>query len=68
MWLPHRLYENCKKWVSPESIAKFANEFNVEPYRLFYRPIPDKELLKNFAADIHIAVLEAIDAVTSRYK
>jgi transcriptional regulator with XRE-family HTH domain len=27
--------ENCKKWVSPESLAKFADALRVQPFQFF---------------------------------
>jgi transcriptional regulator with XRE-family HTH domain len=27
--------ENCKKWISPDSIAKLCNALNVEPFQFF---------------------------------
>ncbi len=36
--------ENCKKWISPDTLARFCNALNVEPFQFF---LSDKDLDEN---------------------
>ena len=51
--------ENGKKWVSPETIAKIASFFNVEPYE-FLKPknflINKNPTLESFINDLNAAI------------
>ncbi|MDR0525046.1 MAG: helix-turn-helix transcriptional regulator [Spirochaetaceae bacterium] len=35
--------ENCKKWMSPQTIAKLAVALNVEPYQFFLPELKERE-------------------------
>ncbi|MDR2746940.1 MAG: helix-turn-helix domain-containing protein, partial [Treponema sp.] len=35
--------ENCKKWISPETLAKFAGALRVQPFQLFLSEILSDE-------------------------
>jgi transcriptional regulator with XRE-family HTH domain len=35
--------ENCKKWVSPETLAKFALALRIQPFQLFLSEILSEE-------------------------
>ncbi|GHV10834.1 hypothetical protein FACS189491_01030 [Spirochaetia bacterium] len=42
--------ENCKKWVSPKTIATFASALNVKPYQFFI----DEKLWNANERDIYL--------------
>ncbi|MDR1419316.1 MAG: helix-turn-helix domain-containing protein [Treponema sp.] len=60
--------ENCNKWVSAETIAKFAKALNVEPYRFFLPESrwdePDIQIYVDEMAD---SIQKTVGEVVSRY-
>lgn len=59
--------ENCKKWISPETLSVFATKLGVEPYQLFlprdFSKPTNNVKLSRFAEEI----TESIELIKSRY-
>ncbi|GHV80542.1 hypothetical protein AGMMS49944_23330 [Spirochaetia bacterium] len=53
--------ENGVKWISPQTLAKFASALNIEPYELFK---PEKALPLDVATTLNKFADETFDAVT----
>lgn len=63
--------ENGNKWVSPQTLVKFATALNTEPYELF-KPEealpPDTEtVLNKYADEAVLAVTKALNNVRGYY-
>ncbi|QQO09588.1 helix-turn-helix domain-containing protein [Breznakiella homolactica] len=63
--------ESGKKWVSPATLVKFANTFNVAPYELF-RPeeaLPPStvDVLSKFSDEVIIALGETVKNIQNYY-
>ncbi|MDR2467762.1 MAG: helix-turn-helix domain-containing protein [Spirochaetaceae bacterium] len=63
--------ENGKTWVSPQTLAGFANAFNIEPYELF---LPARELpatysclIKRYAEETKAMITVSLDEITRRF-
>ena len=63
--------ENGKKWVSPRTLAKMANIFNIEAYELLKpeKSIPDDpvNMIEQYTADVYALFGETLDEVYRRY-
>ena len=63
--------ENGRKWISPNTLVKFASVLNIEPYELFMPEnvsSPETEsLLKNWSNDIAEAVTQTIKKIYKCY-
>ena len=53
--------ENGNRWVSPQTLVKFASALNIEPYELFK---PANELPSDVADTVNKCLDEAVVAVT----
>jgi transcriptional regulator with XRE-family HTH domain len=53
--------ENGNRWVSPQTLVKFANVMKIEPYELFK---PAKALPPDVSATLNKSFDEAVVAVT----
>ncbi|GHV79035.1 hypothetical protein AGMMS49944_08260 [Spirochaetia bacterium] len=63
--------ENGKKWVSPRTLAKMADVFNLEAYELL-RPaetIPDDaiNIIEKYTADMYTAFGQSLEELHNRY-
>jgi transcriptional regulator with XRE-family HTH domain len=63
--------ENGKKWVSPRTLAKIAEVFNIEAYELL-RPeqtLPDSpvNILEQYTADVYAIFGQTLDELYRRY-
>jgi transcriptional regulator with XRE-family HTH domain len=63
--------ENGKKWVSPRTLAKMADTFNVEAFELL-RPdhdLPDNavNILEKYTAEIYSNFGKALDGIRDEY-
>jgi transcriptional regulator with XRE-family HTH domain len=63
--------ENGKKWVSPRTLTKMANAFDIEVYELL-RPektLPDDtaNVIEKYTADIYEKLGETLDALRTDY-
>jgi transcriptional regulator with XRE-family HTH domain len=63
--------ENGKKWVSPRTLAKMADTFNVEAFELL-RPehdLPDHavNILEKYTAEIYSNFGKALDSIQGEY-
>ena len=63
--------ENGKKWISPVTLAKMADAFNIEAYELL-KPetiIPDNtaNLLEKYSAEIYTAFGNSLDNILINY-
>ncbi|MCL1930307.1 MAG: helix-turn-helix domain-containing protein [Treponema sp.] len=63
--------ENGKKWVSPTTLAKMADAFNIEAYELL-RPetiIPDNavNILEKYTADIYQTLGNTLNNIQHKY-
>ena len=63
--------ENGKKWVSPRTLAKIAEVFNIEAYELL-RPeqtLPDNpvNILEQYTADVYAIFGQTLDDLYQRY-
>jgi transcriptional regulator with XRE-family HTH domain len=63
--------ENGKKWVSPVTLAKIADAFNIEAYELL-KPetiIPDNtvNLLEKYTAEIHRVFGDSLETILKNY-
>jgi transcriptional regulator with XRE-family HTH domain len=63
--------ENGKKWVSPVTLAKMADVFNVEAYELL-KPetiIPDNtgKLLEKYTAEVYKVFGDSLDVIKKNY-
>jgi transcriptional regulator with XRE-family HTH domain len=53
--------ENGNRWISPQTLVKFATTLNIEPYELFR---PEETLPPDFPVMLNISFDEAVEAVT----
>jgi len=58
--------ENCKKWVSPETIARFATFFNVPVYAFFMEESSDNKtdnsrLIEALSTEINTVIKNVFD-------
>jgi transcriptional regulator with XRE-family HTH domain len=63
--------ENGKKWVSPHTLAKMADVFNIEAYELL-RPeqtLPDSpvNIIEQYTADVYAIFGQTLDELYRRY-
>ncbi|GHV28794.1 hypothetical protein AGMMS4952_13370 [Spirochaetia bacterium] len=63
--------ENGKKWVSPRTLAKMADVFNLEAYELL-RPaetIPDDaiNIIEKYTADMYATFGQSLEELHNRY-
>ncbi|MDR0601278.1 MAG: helix-turn-helix domain-containing protein [Treponema sp.] len=60
--------ENCNKWVSADTIAKFSRALDVEPYRFF---LPESRWnepeIKTYLDDVADSLQRTVGDVVSRY-
>jgi len=64
--------ENGKKWISPETMVKFASAFNIEPFELF-KPADAPEasvsvLFSKYNDEVVKAVSESLERVYGYYQ
>jgi len=63
--------ENGRKWISPNTLVKFAAALNIEPYELFkpeYAASPEiATALTNWSADIVQAVAQTVKNIHDCY-
>jgi transcriptional regulator with XRE-family HTH domain len=56
--------ENCKKWISPDTIAKLCNALKVEPYQFFLSDKdfdkPDKKVFSAYVDDLSLMLMKSI--------
>lgn len=60
--------ENCKKWVSPETLAKFSTFFNVPVADLFLEEKKSKQKQENFVKIISEELHQAIEKTVKRFE
>jgi transcriptional regulator with XRE-family HTH domain len=53
--------ENGNRWISPQTLVKFATALNIEPYELFK---PEEALPPDFQVMFNKSFDEAVEAVT----
>jgi len=57
--------ENCKNWVSPDTLVKLAAAFNIEPYELLKADAllseRENDILKSYADENMKAVLSVVN-------
>jgi transcriptional regulator with XRE-family HTH domain len=53
--------ENGNRWISPQTLVKFASALNIEPYELFK---PAEALSPDMSVILHKCIDEAVVAVT----
>jgi transcriptional regulator with XRE-family HTH domain len=57
--------ENCKNWVSPDTLVKLATVFNIEPYELLKSDAllseRENDILKSYADENMKAVLSVVN-------
>ena len=53
--------ENGNRWISPQTLVKFASALNIEPYELFK---PEEALQSDVPAILNKSFDEAVEAVT----
>ena len=63
--------ENGKKWVSPATLAKMADAFNIDAYELL-KPetiIPDNAvgIIEKYTADIHRVFGDTLNTIQNNY-
>jgi transcriptional regulator with XRE-family HTH domain len=63
--------ENGKKWVSPRTLVKLADAFNIEAYELL-RPgktVPDNAaaVIEQYTADIYVSFEQTLNKLQSTY-
>jgi transcriptional regulator with XRE-family HTH domain len=60
--------ENCNKWISAETIAKFSKALDVEPYRFF---LPESRWnepeIKTYLDDVADSLQKTVGEAVSRY-
>jgi transcriptional regulator with XRE-family HTH domain len=63
--------ENGKKWVSPRTLTKMANVFNIEAFELLKpeKALPDDSInmIEKYTADIHSALGQALYDLRDSY-
>jgi transcriptional regulator with XRE-family HTH domain len=63
--------ENGKKWVSPRTLAKMADTFNVEAYELLRpeRELPDHavNIVEKFTAEIYSSFGKSLEVLHDEY-
>ena len=63
--------ENCKKWVSPKTLAKMANVLKIDLYELFKpeKILPDKaeNIIEKYSEDLYISIGEVMDSLRIDY-
>jgi len=57
--------ENGRKWISPNTLAKFASALEIEPYELFK---PENALSPEIAASLTNWSTDIVEAVTQTVK
>jgi transcriptional regulator with XRE-family HTH domain len=63
--------ENCKKWISPKTMAKLTDALGIAPYELF---LPDLELkqeevsrLSNYIDDFSDSLMRSVQELRAKY-
>jgi transcriptional regulator with XRE-family HTH domain len=60
--------ENCNKWISAETIAKFSRALDVEPYRFFLPESRwDEPDIKTYLDDVADSLQKTVNEAVSRY-
>jgi transcriptional regulator with XRE-family HTH domain len=63
--------ENCKKWVSPDTVAKLAAALKVEPHELFIPEIKidedDAEALSEYLDEFTDSLQKMVGEIKGRY-
>jgi transcriptional regulator with XRE-family HTH domain len=63
--------ENGKKWVSPRTLTKIANVFNIEAFELLKpeKSMPDDSvnIIEKYTADIHSTLSQALYDLRDNY-
>jgi transcriptional regulator with XRE-family HTH domain len=63
--------ENGNKWISPQTLVKFASALNIEPYELFKQeealPPDASTLLNKYADEAVIAVTRTLNEIRGYY-
>lgn len=61
--------ENCKKWVSPETLARFATFFNVPVYAFFAEESSDQNAVDSRLAEaLSAEINSAIQNVLANFR
>ena len=64
--------ENCKKWISPETLAKLSNALDIQPYCLFtsininYSEAESKKV-QEFSSEVLNSFIQTIKDILKRY-
>jgi transcriptional regulator with XRE-family HTH domain len=63
--------ENCKKWISPDTIARFCNALKVEPFQFFLSDNDlqdnDKKAFSTYVDDLSLIILNSVNEFKSQY-
>jgi transcriptional regulator with XRE-family HTH domain len=63
--------ENGNKWISPQTLAKFASALNIEPYELFKPenalPQDISTVLNKYTDETVVAVTQTINKIRGYY-
>lgn len=64
--------ENCKKWVSPATLAKLSYALGIQPYR-FFLPIQansakQKTQIQDFCAEVTNTFILTLHEISKRYQ
>lgn len=63
--------ENCKKWISPDTIACLCNALNVEPFQFFLSDNNveenDKKALSAYVDDLSSTIIKSVNEFKNQY-
>jgi transcriptional regulator with XRE-family HTH domain len=63
--------ENCKKWISPDTIARLCNILHVEPFQFFLseRSLEnhDKEAFFTYVDDLSVTIVDSVSDFKESY-
>jgi transcriptional regulator with XRE-family HTH domain len=57
--------ENCKKWVSPESLARFARALQVQPFQFFLSELRSNEYEEDHASVYREDFIDVLQKIAS---
>lgn len=63
--------ENCKKWISPDTIARFCNALNVEAFQFFLSDNDlegiDKKAIATYMDDLSSIIINSVNEFKNQY-